>query len=180
MAVCGLSSSSQIDWGSQGSSWASPLKVSCARRGLKPKVIAVLPFSKSRGFSHSQHLRHVKAAVCMCRLCPVDPRCEVPLDCTDANAIQSLVDAATEYIQEHSPKFGRICDVLLAPGEDEEATDNTVRWPCPTPELHLALTLRYLPVDTGTALRRDVGFGCGSDSFIQLDAKKSRCRAAGA
>lgn len=69
----------------------------------------------------------------------MDTRCEVPLDCTDANAIQSLVDAATEYIQEQSSKFDRICDVLLSPGEDEEATDNMVRWPHPTPELQLAL-----------------------------------------
>lgn len=61
-----------------------------------------------------------------CRLCPVDARCEVPLDCTDASAIQSLVDAATQYIDENSQKFDRICDALLAPGEDNDVTDGTV------------------------------------------------------
>eukprot|EP00892_Ulva_mutabilis_P003179 jgi/Ulvmu1/12862/UM098_0047.1 len=54
------------------------------------------------------------------RMCPEDQRCEVALDCTDRKTIQSLVDAATQYIQENGDQFERICEVLCSKGQGEE------------------------------------------------------------
>ena len=62
-----------------------------------------------------------------CSLNPEDRRCEVALDCTDRGTIQSLVDAATQYISEHGEQFDRICEVLLAPGDEEEEASPPVR-----------------------------------------------------
>jgi hypothetical protein len=48
------------------------------------------------------------------RFCPVDARCGIPLDSTDEKLIKSLVQATEEYIEEHSARFQRVCDVLKA------------------------------------------------------------------
>lgn len=60
-----------------------------------------------------------------CRMCPDDVRCELPLDCTDRKAIQSLVDAATQYIEENREQFDRICEVLCC-ATKEETPDSSV------------------------------------------------------
>lgn len=64
----------------------------------------------------------------------MDSRCEVPLDCTDTKVIQSLVDAATEYIEASGDAFDRICDVLMDAGEEDDPSDSAVwhrhGWPC--------------------------------------------------
>jgi hypothetical protein len=48
-----------------------------------------------------------------CRFCPVDDRCDIPLDCTDEQTIRRLVDAANEYIRENSARFDRVCELLM-------------------------------------------------------------------
>lgn len=61
----------------------------------------------------------------MCRFCPVDDRCDIPLDCTDEQTIRRLIDATKEYIKANSSRFDRVCQLLLK-GGDEQAVVRTL------------------------------------------------------
>ena len=46
------------------------------------------------------------------RFNPVDPRCKVEIDETDAGALQALIDATRDYISSEADMFDDVCDVL--------------------------------------------------------------------
>ncbi|CEF98287.1 Patatin/Phospholipase A2-related [Ostreococcus tauri] len=57
------------------------------------------------------------------RFNPVDPRCKVEVDETDAGALQALIDATRDYISAEADMFDDVCDVLgVVDGEIDAVT----------------------------------------------------------